>query len=106
MFVQGDNNRKTEALFILVYIFVPIGAFLFPPFIFTLLLYHGQAIMMGILEFLFLVVPILFVTLAKPKQNNNLWIIIRLFIFGLFLFAVFFAVLFIKALPAFFGAMG
>jgi len=111
MFAQGDNNQKTDnifirLLFVLVYILIPIGAFLFPPFIFTLLIYHKQVIMSGILEFLFLIVPILFVTFARPKRDMRFWIFFRLFIFGLFLFAIFFAVLFVKILPALLGAMG
>ena len=110
-FLQGDNDQKTEnnsirLLFVLVYILIPIGAFLFPPFIFTLLIYHKQVIMTGVLEFLFLVVPLLFVTLAKPKQSDGLWLFTKLFILGLFLFAIFFAAIFIKILPAFFGTMG
>jgi hypothetical protein len=111
MFVQDINDQKKEnifirSLFVLSYVLIPIGAFLFPPSIFTLLIYHKQVIMMLILEFLFLVVPILFLTLAKPKQNKDFLIIIRLFILGLFLFAIFFAVIFVKILPVFFGAMG
>ena len=110
-FVQGNSDQNPENIiarlfFVLMYILVPIGAFLFPPFIFTLLIYHRQVIMMGIIESLFLVVPILFITLAKPKQDKKIWNIIRLFILGLFLFAIFFAVIFVTILPAFLGAMG
>jgi hypothetical protein len=111
MFIQSDDGQKPENIFVrllsvVAYILVPIGTFLFPPFVFTLLIYHKQMVMMGILEFLFLIVPILFVTLVKPKHTNESMIIIRLFILGLFIFAIFFAVIFMKVLPAFFGAMG
>jgi hypothetical protein len=111
MLVRGDADQKPESifarlLFILACILIPIGAFLFPIFIFELLIYHEHVAMMGVLEFIFVVVPLLSTAFARAGQNENLWIIIKLFIFGLFLFAVFFAVNFVKVLPLFFGAMG
>jgi hypothetical protein len=111
MFVQSNNGDKTENIFIrslcvLGYILILIGGFIFPIFIFTLLIYHEGVLMIGILEFIFLVIPILFLTLARSKINRNFGIIIKLFIFGLFLFAIYLVVFFLKVLPAFLGAMG
>jgi hypothetical protein len=97
---------RIRLFYVLMYILVPIGAFLFPAFIFTLLIYHRQAIKMGIVECILLVVPILFITLTKPKQDKKIGNIIRLCVLGLFLFAIVFAVLFTILLPVFLGAMG
>jgi hypothetical protein len=116
MLIQDCNTKSNffvRAFTILLYVVIPVGAFLFPVFLLMIFIVHQKPYIIfetGLIELLFLFVPMFFIIITKAKNTGRYTIGIKLMFFGLILFGLFFGVIFVKVLltvlGAFLGSMG
>ena len=110
MLIQENNKQKNHfirAFSVLLYAPIPIGAFLLTPFLLMVFIYHQKPDILfgtGIIEALFLLVPIFIITLTQPKHSGRYALAIRLFIFGLISFGLLIGIIFLKVLLTLLGA--